>query len=201
MNLKRICLLLPLLFTLLLGSCLKKDFIGMSIYSQNHLIHAVVEIPAGTNHKIEYDQQHNKFLVNRINGRDRIIDFLPYPGNYGFIPSTYLDPVRGGDGDPLDVLIIAESYPTGTVLETIPIAVLLLKDANEIDNKIIAIPADFDKRIIQATNFKEFKSRYPKAQEIIQDWFLNYKGGNEIEFIGWEDEQFATKEIKRWMVK
>lgn len=200
MNVKRIFLFLSLLFTLLLVSCLKKDFAAISVYSPNRLIYAVVEIPAGTNHKIEYDHHSRKFMVDKKKGRDRIIDFLPYPGNYGFIPSTYLDPVQGGDGDPLDILIIAESYPTGTVMETIPIAVLLLKDANEIDNKIIAIPADIDKRIIHATNFKEFKTKYPNVQEIIQDWFLNYKGGNEIEFIEWKDEQFAQKEIERWMV-
>lgn len=202
MNCKKTSLLLTLfLFALTLASCLQKDLAVISAHSRNHFLQAVVEIPAGTNHKIEYDRHSKEFMVNKKNGRDRIIDFLPYPGNYGFIPSTYMDPAKGGDGDALDVLIIAESYPTGTVMEIIPIAVLLLTDSNEIDHKIIAIPADLDKRIIRATNFKEFNANYPQAKAIIQDWFLNYKGGDEIEFDEWKDERFAKKEIERWMVK
>ena len=92
-----------------------KDFQYLPTYTEQG-INVVVEIPAGTNHKIEYDKENKEFVVDQKNGKDRIIDFLPYPGNYGFIPSTYMDPAIGGDGDALDVLVIGESVPTGTVI-------------------------------------------------------------------------------------
>ena len=76
----------------------------------------VVEIPAGTNHKIEYDPSTDSFENDKKDGKDRVISFLPYPGNYGFIPSTLMNKDRGGDGDALDILVIGESEPTGTVL-------------------------------------------------------------------------------------
>ena len=85
------------------------DFENLPTYTEQG-INVVVEIPAGTNHKIEFDKKNKKFVVDQKNGKDRIIDFLPYPGNYGFIPSTYMDPAVGGDGDALDVLVIGESY-------------------------------------------------------------------------------------------
>ena len=48
---------------------------------------------------------------------DRIVNFLPYPANYGFIPSTFMDKKKGGDGDALDILLISEHMVTGTVVD------------------------------------------------------------------------------------
>ena len=159
---------------------------------------AVVEIPAGTNQKVEYRTGKGAFEVDQVDGRDRVIRFLPYPGNYGFIPSTHLDAERGGDGDPLDVLVIGESRPTGAVLEAIPIGVLRLRDRGEIDDKIIAVPADSSARTLDVTNFRDFLIRQDPAKRIIEEWFLNYKGLGAVELVGWEDEHFAMEEIRRW---
>jgi len=161
-------------------------------------VNAVVEIPAGTNHKIEFDLQSGAFQADSLRGGGRVIDFLPYPGNYGFIPSTYLDPRQGGDGDPLDVLVIGESRPTGAVLQVRPIGALRLSDEGEIDTKIIAVPADSSKRVIQANNFQEFLIEYDAARRIIEEWFISYKGMGATELLGWEDESFALEEIRKW---
>ncbi|GJM36476.1 MAG: hypothetical protein DHS20C18_54770 [Saprospiraceae bacterium] len=161
-------------------------------------INVVVEIPAGTNHKIEYHSESKQFLVDSIDGQVRIIDFLPYPGNYGFIPSTLMDEKRGGDGDALDVLIIGESVPTGTVVEAIPIATLRLLDRGEVDTKIIAVPADPSKQIIKSADFQSFLIEYDAAKRIIENWFLHYKGWQVIEFLGWEDEKHAWQVIEKW---
>ena len=161
----------------------------------------VVEIPAGTNHKVEYDKVSKSFKVDQINGADRVIDFLPYPGNYGFIPSTFMDPEKGGDGDALDVLVISESVPTGTLLECLPVAVLLLEDRGEIDSKIIAVPLDPTKRVIEADDFQSFFLRYDAARYIIEQWFLNYKGFGSMQIKRWEDDNYAWGEINRWIVE
>lgn len=164
-------------------------------------VNVVVEIPAGTNHKIEFNPTTSTFINDKINGKTRVINFLPYPGNYGFIPSTYMNPEQGGDGDALDVLVIGESQATKTVIEVIPIAVLLLKDKGELDSKIIAVPADSTQRIIQAANFQDFLIKYDAAKRMIEDWFLNYKGYGVMELIGWRDEQYAREEIEKWRIK
>ncbi|MEL6944743.1 MAG: inorganic diphosphatase, partial [Bacteroidota bacterium] len=129
-------------------------------------IKVVIEIPAGTNEKIEYNKERKSFEVDSIDGHARIINFLPYPGNYGFIPSTYMNPDEGGDGDALDVLVISNSVPTGTVMNVLPIASLQLRDNEEIDTKIIAVPADSTARTLQANNFTEFLIEYNMAKKI-----------------------------------
>lgn len=164
-------------------------------------INMIVEIPAGTNQKVEYNYTNKSFEVDQENGKDRVIDFLSYPGNYGFIPGTLMDKARGGDGDALDILVIAESVPTGTTMEVIPIAALELLDRGEVDTKLIGIPVDSTLRVIQATNFEDFMIEYNIAQRIIKDWFLNYKGLGKVSLIGWKDEKFAMSEVKKWAIK
>ncbi len=159
---------------------------------------AVIEIPSGTNRKIEYNSTAQRFEIDRKNGKERVIDFLPYPGNYGFVPSTIMDKERGGDGDALDILVIAESLETGDTISVIPLGVLLLNDSGEMDTKIIAVPADPAKQIIKATDYQTFTVKYNMAQKIIENWFLNYKGLGVTELIGWRNDNYAKREIEKW---
>ena len=175
-----------------------ENYDAIPLYSSNNNIQAVIEIPAGTNHKIEYDKKALEFVVDQRDGKDRIIPFLPYPGNYGFLPSTYMNPEQCGDGDALDVLVIAEAVPTATVMEIIPIANLALIDEGEIDNKVIAVPADSSLRIMNISTLAELGAQYPKAKEMIEAWFLNYDGPGVMELDGWQDEKQAMADIKKW---
>lgn len=161
----------------------------------------VVEIPAGTNKKLEYQKDGKNFRAEMIDGQERRIHFLPYPGNYGFIPSTLMDADRGGDGDPLDVLLISESLPTGSLVEAIPIGTLQLTDRGELDTKIIAVPLDSSLRVFPVSNFQELLLDYDPAKRIIEEWFLYYKGYGITELVGWEDEAFAWREIQKWTVE
>ncbi len=164
------------------------------------LVNVVVEIPAGTNHKIEYHYEQAEFINDTLQGEDRVINFLPYPGNYGFIPGTLMDVERGGDGDALDVLLLSEAVPTGSVVPAKPIGALLLKDRGELDSKIIAIPAEEAFRIIEADNFVDFMLYYDAGRRILEDWFLNYKGRDVVQLIRWEDDRYAWQEIRKWEV-
>lgn len=177
----------------------KTDFKNLPAFTSKGIM-AVIEIPSGTNRKFEYNYSSQEFEVDVKNGKERVIDFLPYPGNYGFIPSTLMDEIRGGDGDALDILIIAESLKTGDTISVIPIGTLLLNDSGELDTKIIAVPADPSKRVIQATDYQTFTVKYNMAQRIIENWFLNYKGLGITELIGWRNDIYAMQEIKKWEV-
>ena len=173
-----------------------EDYYHLPTYSSNNILQAVIEIPAGTNKKFEYNSQTNTFEIDKKNGVERVIQFLPYPGNYGFIPSTYSNPEKGGDGDALDVLVLSETVSTGTVLEIIPIGVLKLIDDGEIDSKIIAIPANSLKQIIKVKTYQEFLIKYPEAKNIIESWFLNYNKEDLASINGWGTEQEAILEIE-----
>tara|TARA_B100001146_G_scaffold163495_1_gene144373 strand:+ start:182 stop:799 length:618 start_codon:yes stop_codon:yes gene_type:complete len=173
----------------------------LSTYSAAGHLQMVVEIPAGTNVKLEYDIETNTFPVDKKNGKDRVIEFLPYPGNYGFIPSTIMDISRGGDGDAVDILLLSEHLPTGTIIEVLPIGVLVLEDSGEKDSKIIVVPIDESLRIMRTHSYESFHSEFFEAKQLIQLWFLGYKEGSVIKFISWEDEKAARIEIEKWSIK
>ena len=184
---------------LLLSACkTSKDLSKLSSKTKNGIYQAVIEIPAGTNKKIEYDKNQKKFVIDQRDGKNRIIDFLPYPGNYGFIPSTFSNPKQGGDGDAVDVLVLGESIKTGSLIEVTPIAILKLVDEKELDYKIVAIPAEAKKQIIKTKNYQTFMAKYPEVIEILELWFSYYDQSQSIEIKGWGDEQEAISEIEKW---
>lgn len=188
-----------LLISLSLIHCTSiKDIYNTPTFSENGSIHCIIEIPGGTNKKVEFNPKTKTFEIDQRNGADRIIPFLPYPANYGFIPSTLSDYSVGGDGDALDILLISESLPTGSIVEAIPIGMLKLLDNGEYDYKVICVPSDSNKRIITATTYLQFTETYPAAKEIIESWFLHYDtGGDPLVSKGWGDEKEALEEIAK----
>jgi len=176
------------------------DHLHLPSYSSSGNLNAVIEIPAGTNHKYEYDKEAKRFTVDERDGKKRIINYLSYPLNYGFIPSTEMDTAKGGDGDPLDVILIAESMPTGTVIEVKPIALLVMTDKGEQDHKVLAVPADPAKRTLNVTSYNDLKNNYPSVTTIIETWFANYDPEDPKQMQGWKDEKAAIDEVAKWQM-
>lgn len=169
-------------------------------FFENGKLRAVIEIPAGTNTKYEYDKRDRQFRPDLRDGKPRVIDFLPYPVNYGFVPSTVMVKSRGGDGDPLDVIVLCESVPTGSVLEVEPIGLLMLQDGGEWDNKVLAVPADAAQCTLQAKNWAEFQMKYSAARHQIEQFFMYYDGLGVMTLMGWGDEKAAVQEVLKWAV-
>lgn len=100
---------------------------------QDGEITVVVEIPAGSNHKIEWDRKVGVMRLDRVDPA-----IFAKPTNYGFIPQT-LDE----DGDELDVLLVTDTLlTTGLVVEARILGVMKFIDDDEVDDKIIAVPSD-----------------------------------------------------------
>ncbi len=68
----------------------------------------VVETPKGSAQKYSYDPKNKWFKLKKI-----LPEGMVFPFDFGFIPKT-----KGGDGDPLDIIIISElkSFP-GCVMD------------------------------------------------------------------------------------
>jgi inorganic pyrophosphatase len=176
------------------------NYLALPAFTPQGTLQAVVEIPAGTNRKFEFNKQTHEFETDLRDGKPRIVEFMSYPVNYGFVPSTKMDKDRGGDGDPLDVLILAEHIPTGSVVEVQPIGLLQLKDLGELDHKVLAIPVDPEKRIISATNWHEFQLEYSAIRHILELFFMYYDGLGTMTVMGWADELAAIAEVKKWLL-
>lgn len=166
---------LIILSGILLLSCTEnKNYNSVATKSDNGSYVAVIEIPSGTNKKIEYNPTNNQFEIDQRNGTDRIIEFLPYPGNYGFIPSTLSDQKQGGDGDAIDVLVLSEALSTGDIIEILPIAMIKLIDEGEEDFKVLAVPKDQNLNILKINSYEELSKKHPSAIEILKLWFTGY---------------------------
>ena len=187
-------------YTFLLWSILwltgcKTDFANLPTYSGTRQLQAVIEVPAGNNLQLKYNRQAQEFVSIKKAGKDHVTEFLPFPGNYGFIPSTEVDK----EGNSLPILVLAERVETGTVMEVVPLGILQLETDGEIKPVVVAVPARPSERTIDATTLETFSKYYPAAQTILKEWFVNQNRTDNTKFVAWRDERFADKEIQRWM--
>lgn len=154
-------------------------------------IRAIIEISAGTLDKWEYDLSLKKMRWDKKNGKPRVINYLPYPANYGMIPRTILPKELGGDADPLDVIVLGHSMPRGSVVKAKLIGVIKLTDKGEQDDKLIAVAKNSP--LYKINNIKELDAKSYGVSNILQTWFTNYKGRGKMIFKGFGDEKEALR--------
>ncbi|MDA3910028.1 MAG: inorganic diphosphatase [Bacteroidales bacterium] len=160
--------------------------------NENGLVNAVIEIPAGSDKKYEVNKISGQAEWEVLkNGEYRIIHYLAYPANYGMIPQTYLPESEGGDGDPLDIIILGPAYERGSVVPCKLIGVLLLKDHGETDDKLIAVSNT--SAFAHINNLDELERQYPGIKTILSTWFTNYKGKNKMHSDGWAEKEEAQE--------
>lgn len=190
---KNLCFYITGLLLLLLTGC-TTDYANLPTYSGTKQLQAVIENPAGTSHRLRFDRETKEFSSEKVAGKDKVINFLPFPGNYGFIPSTEV----GSSGDPLEVLVIAEAVETGTVMEVVAVGVLQLNINGELEPKVIAVPARPSEQLVHITDYATLSTQHPALKEILEKWFVHSTDRN-ARFAGWRDELFAENLIQRWM--
>lgn len=157
------------------------------------IINVVIEIPTGSNQKIEWDRRKGCFKLDRVEPMA-----FAKPCNYGFIPQT-LDE----DGDELDALVITtEPLPTGVFLEAKVIGVMKFVDDGEVDDKIVVVPAD-DRNTGNAINsLDDLPKQLIKQLEFHFNRYKDLKkaGSTTVESWGDVDEakQVIRDAIQRW---
>src|SRR4051812_685506 len=138
---------------------------------EKKVINVVIETPCGSNNKYDYDQEHDYFKLNKI------LPFgVTFPLDFGFIPNT-----KGGDGDPLDVLVITD-FPTatGAVIECRIIGVLIAQQKEkgtkpERNDRIIAV-AKGSHRYAQVQSLKDLDAEF--LDELV-NFFQFYNESND----------------------
>lgn len=190
-------LLGSLLIGLGVAGC-QTDYAELPTFSaERKLLQAVIEVPAGTNLERRYDPVTHEFAPQQRAGKDRVLAFLPYPGNYGFVPGTNTNTATGG---PLPVLVLAESQPVGTVLEVLPIGLVLLDNAGTMERVILAVPARPSQQILpEMSTWADFTQRYPAAHQMLRLWFQHRASPGSVRIMGWKDEQAALEHVRSVM--
>ncbi len=158
-------------------------------------VNVFVEIPAGFTDKWEVSKTGDLLKWDMKNGEPRIVDYLGYPGNYGMIPGTLLPRSKGGDGDPLDIIVLGHAVTRGSIIRAKVIGLLRLTDNKEQDDKLIAVRENSP--MYRVSGMPGLRKLYPGVTEIIEQWFIHYKKGCIIESAGFEDDSAATSLLRR----
>lgn len=128
-------------------------------------ITAIVETPKGSAEKYNYDPENKWFKLKKI-----LPTGMVFPFDFGFIPNT-----KGGDGDPLDVIIISElkSFP-GCVMDCRIIGAITAEQTEKgktiRNDRFIAVP-EVSQMFAHINSLKEL----PRNMiEQLETFFINY---------------------------
>lgn len=93
----------------------------------------LIEVPQGSRNKYEVDHETGKLRLDRV-----LFTSMVYPADYGYIEGTL-----GGDGDPLDALVLLP-FPLvpGVIVEARPVAMYVMEDEKGQDEKVLCVPTD-----------------------------------------------------------
>jgi len=152
----------------------KNFFTGYDTHNLDGTINVVIEIPAGTTAKYEVSIKSGLIELEQKNGAPRFVQYLGYPCNYGNIPRTILSKDKGGDGDPVDALVLGPSIPTGSVVKTRPLGILSLIDGGEIDDKVVLVMENSP--FSACRDMVDLEAKFPGVTTILKTWFTSYKG-------------------------
>ena len=148
----------------------------------------VIEIPMHSEPiKYEVDKDSGAIFVDRF-----MSTAMHYPCNYGYIPHTI-----AGDGDPVDVLVMAQfPLPPGVVVRCRPIGMLSMEDEAGEDAKVLAVPVDKLTQMYRSVQAP--RDLPPILIDQISHFFAHYKDlepGKFVKVKGWVGAEEAKREI------
>jgi inorganic pyrophosphatase len=141
-----------------------------------------IEIGTGQSVKYEIDHKNNKIYCDRF-----LHGPFTYPFNYGYILNTL-----GGDGDPLDAIVICKPslHPTSFIKCKI-IGALITMDEKGRDEKILLVPvASVDPYNI---NINEYTDLDIHTLNEIKYFFTHYKDLENKKFVKVENYISSTE--------
>ncbi|RSK35464.1 inorganic diphosphatase [Hymenobacter metallilatus] len=165
--------------------------------AERKLLQVVVAMPAGTNHEQHYNPATHTFERQQEAGTEEVIEFLPVPGNLGFVPGTRVATGMGGAEAPLAALVLAETQPAGTVVEVTPLALLTLDVKGALQTVLLAVPARPAQRTLpDATDWATLNQHYPGVRPSLSLWFQHRYRPAETRIVGWKNEKEAEKFLR-----
>ncbi|MBA3805893.1 MAG: inorganic diphosphatase [Acidobacteria bacterium] len=90
-------------------------------------LNVIIETPKGSRNKFTYDEEHGLFKLGGVLPAGAV-----FPFDFGFLPNT-----KGGDGDPLDVLVLMDESAFAGCLVTSRLLGVIEAEQTEEDGKTI----------------------------------------------------------------
>ena len=151
-------------------------------------VNVVIEIPMNSEPvKYEVDKATGAIFVDRI-----LTTPMRYPCNYGYVPQTL-----GGDGDPLDALVMMP-FPLipGSVINCRVIGMLEMTDEAGTDEKLLVVPTNKVSPLYK--DVESVRSLQPLIRDQIQHFFEHNKDlekGKWVKIEGWHGPKDAKRAI------
>jgi inorganic pyrophosphatase len=169
------------IFALFLVAC-GPNYATLHPYDAHGNLQMIVEIPVGSTAKFELNKHSWRLEQDIKNGKPRFVQYLGYPAHYGMIPGTLLPIAQGGDGDPLDVVLLGGTFKRGQLVSIRLIGVIYLLDGGENDHKLIAVvPGGVFGNV---HDLPDLESHFPGVSQILTTFFSFYKGTGHMTFLG-----------------
>ncbi|MEY4298685.1 MAG: hypothetical protein RLZZ423_1864 [Cyanobacteriota bacterium] len=150
------------------------------------LVNLVVEIPAGSSNKYEYNAEAGLMVLDRV-----LHSSVRYPFDYGFVPNTLAE-----DGAPLDAMVIMQE-PTfaGCLITARPIGILEMVDCGAHDGKLLCVPTADPRQ----NGIRSIRQIAPSQLEEVAEFFRTYKSmeGRVVEIEGWRDAEAVPALLER----
>ncbi len=173
----------------------KRDspFINLSAYNaEADALRVIIDTPKGSRNKFKFDEETGLFKLGGVLPAGAI-----FPFDFGYVPST-----RGGDGDPLDVLVLMDEPAfVGCLVDARLIGVIEAEQTEEGEternDRLIAVAAD-------SRNHKEVNSLADVSANLldeIEHFFVSYNAakGKEFEPMNRADAARAGALVKEGM--
>jgi len=132
------------------------------------IVPAMIEVSRGSPNKYEIEKETGQLMLDRV-----LHSSVYYPGDYGYVPQTLC-----GDGDPLDILIVAPAesgtfvgLDTGVLASCRVVGLMDMEDESGHDEKIIAV-LDYQRSTDHITQLDHVPQHLRRE---IEHFFENYK--------------------------
>jgi inorganic pyrophosphatase len=132
---------------------------------EGNLVTVIIETPKGSRNKYAFDPEERIFALKKV-----LPAGMAFPYDFGFVPST-----KGGDGDPLDVLVLMDepAFP-GCKLTCRIIGVIEGEQGNkkqtERNDRVIAIE-DQNHSYAHVKRIDDLGKRFERE---LEEFFVNY---------------------------
>ncbi|HEY0172980.1 MAG TPA: inorganic diphosphatase [Pyrinomonadaceae bacterium] len=142
------------------------NLLNLEAFHDDEEVNVVIETPKGSRNKYEYDERLGLFKLGGV-----LPSGASFPFDFGFVPSTL-----GGDGDPLDVLVLMDEPAFAGCLVRARLAGVVEAEQTERDgettrnDRLIGIAAD--SRLLARVRTLEHLG--PDLLEEIEHFFVSY---------------------------
>jgi inorganic pyrophosphatase len=171
------------------------NLLKLEAFHDGEELNVVIETPKGSRNKYDYDEKLGLFKLGGV-----LTSGASFPFDFGFVPSTL-----GGDGDPLDVLVLMDEPAFAGCLVRTRLVGVIEAEQTERDgettrnDRLIGVAADSRLH----TRVRTLDSLGPTLLEEIEHFFVSYNQikGKEFKPLGRFGPDRALQLVKEGMKK